>query len=178
MASERLTISEKDRIARNIIKPIIEQAGKESEKFGEFADEYFKKILPKDVVEFMDKYPNTVNIREEIYLSSLTNERFRHLKTYVEVNYFVYSLITNEKFNELKNSTETKIFVQKMVELEKKASNIENRTKCALEDINTTKQLKDNFPEAYNILMGFPKESVKGNKCDDIEKLRAELSKL
>lgn len=162
MASERLTISDKDRIARSIIKPIIEQARKESEKFGKFADEY----------------PNTVNIREEIYLSSLTNERFRHLKTYVEVNYFVYQLITNEKFNELKNSTETKIFVQKMVELEKKASSIMNRTKCALEDINTTKQLKDNFPEAYNILMGFPKENVKGNKCDDIEKLRAELSKL
>lgn len=113
MASERLTISDKDRIARSIIKPIIEQARKESEKFGKFADEYFKKILPKDVIEFMDKYPNTVNIREEIYLSSLTNERFRHLKTYVEVNYFVYQLITNEKFNELKNSTETKIFVQK-----------------------------------------------------------------
>lgn len=155
MASERLTISDKDRIARSIIKPIIEQARKESEKFGKFADEYFKKILPKDVIEFMDKYPN-----------------------YVEVNYFVYQLITNEKFNELKNSTETKIFVQKMVELEKKASSIMNRTKCALEDINTTKQLKDNFPEAYNILMGFPKENVKGNKCDDIEKLRAELSKL
>ena len=32
--------------------------------------------------------------------------------------------------------------------------------------------------KAYNILMGFSKENVKGNKCDDIEKLRAELSKL
>lgn len=178
MASERLTISEKDKIARNIIKPIIEQARKECEKFGEFADEYFRKNLPKDVVEFMDKYPNTVNTREEIYLSSLTNERFRHIKSCVEVNYFVYQLVTEAKYFELKNSTEAKIFVQKMVELEKKASNIMNRTKCALEDINTTKQLKDNFPEAYNIFMGFPKESIKGNKCDDIEKLRAELSKL
>ena len=178
MVSKRLTISEKDRITKSIIKPIVEQSRKEFENFGRFADEYFKKNLPKDVVEFMDKYPNTVKTKDCIYLSSLTNERFRHLKTYVDVNYFVYSFITNEKFNELKNSTETKIFVQKMVELEKKASNIENRTKCVLEDINTTKQLKDNFPEVYNILMGFPKESVKGNKCDDIEKLRAELSKL
>lgn len=178
MASERLTISEKDRIARGIITPIIEQSRKECEKFGEFADEYFKKILPKDVVEFMDKYPNTVNVREEIYLSSLTNERFRHLKTYVEVNYFVRQFITDAKYAELKNSTEAKIFVQRMIELEKKASNIMNRTKCALEDINTIKQLKDNFPEAYAIFMGFPKESIKGNKCDDIEKLRAELSKL
>lgn len=38
--------------------------------------------------------------------------------------------------------------------------------------------LKDNFPEAYAIFMKIPKEDVKGNECDDIEKLRAELSKL
>jgi hypothetical protein len=178
MASERLTISEKDRIAKSIIKPIVEQSRKEFEDFGRFADEFFKKNLPKDVIEFMDKYPNVVKTKECIYLVSFTRERIYNIVSYIEVNYFVYSFITDAKFEELKNSTETKIFVQKMVELEKKASSIMNRTKCALEDINTTKQLKDNFPEAYNILMGFPKENVKGNKCDDIEKLRAELSKL
>lgn len=178
MASERLTISEKGMITKNIIKPIIEQSRKESEKFGEFADEYFKRILPKDVVEFMDKYPNIVKSRDCIYLSNFTRERIYNIVTYVKVNYFVDSFITNEKFEELKNSTEAKLFINRMVELDKKASNIMNRTKCALEDINTTKQLKDNFPEAYAILMELPEANVKGNKCDDIEKLRAELSKL
>lgn len=71
MASERLTVSEKDRIAKSIINPIIEQSRKEFEDFGKFVDE-----------------------------------------------------------------------------------------------------------EAYAIFMKIPKEDVKGNKCDDIEKLRAELSKL
>ena len=178
MASERLTISEKDGIAKSIIKPIIEQSRKEFENFGKFADEYFKRILPKDVVEFMDKYPNIVKSRDCIYLSNFTRERIYNIVSYVKVNYFVDSFITNEKFEELKNSTEAKLFVNRMIELDRKASNIKNRTKCALENINTTKQLKDNFPEAYNILMGFSKENVKGNKCDDIEKLRAELSKL
>lgn len=178
MASKRLTISEKDRIVRNIIKPIIEQSEKECEKFGEFADEYFKKNLPKDVVEFTDKYPNVIKARECIYLSYFTRERIYNITSYVKVNYFLYSFITDAKFEELKNLTETKIFINRMIELDRKVSNIMNRTKCALEDINTTKQLKNNFPEAYNILMEFPKESVKRNKCDDIEKLRAELSKL
>lgn len=178
MASERLTISEKDGIAKSIIKPIIEQSRKEFENFGKFADEYFKKNLPKDVVEFMDKYPNTVKTKDCIYLSSFTRERVYNIVSYVEVNYFVHSFITDTEFDELKNSTEAKLFVNRMIELDRKASNIMNRTKCALENINTTKQLKDNFPEAYNILMGFSKENVKGNKCDDIEKLRAELSKL
>lgn len=47
MASERLTISEKDRIAKSIIKPIVEQSRKEFEDFGRFADEFFKKIYQK-----------------------------------------------------------------------------------------------------------------------------------
>lgn len=178
MASERLTISDKDRIAKNIIKPIIEQSRKEFEDFGEFADEFFKKNLPKDAIEFMDKYPNVIKARECIYLSYFTRERINNIVSYVKVNYFLYSFITDAKFEELKNSTEAKLFVNRMIELDRKASNIMNRTKCALEDINTTKQLKNNFPEAYNILMEFSKESVKENKCDDIEKLRAELSKL
>lgn len=178
MASERLTVSEKDRIAKSIINPIIEQSRKEFEDFGKFVDEFFKKNLPKDVVEFMDKYPNVVKTKGCIYLSSFIHERIYNIVSYVEVNYFVYSFITDTEFDELKSSTEAKLFVKRMIELDRKASNIKNRTKCALENINTTKQLKDNFPEAYAIFMKIPKEDVKGNECDDIEKLRAELSKL
>lgn len=47
MASERLTISEKDRIAKSIIKPIVEQSRKEFEDFGRFADEFSRKIYQK-----------------------------------------------------------------------------------------------------------------------------------
>lgn len=50
---------------------------------------------------------------------------------------------------------------------------IKNQTICILEDINTTKQLKDQFPEGYAILMSCSVTSA----CDDIEKLRAEWSK-
>lgn len=178
MASERLTINEKDGIAKSIIKPIIEQSRKEFENFGKFADEYFKKNLPKDVVEFMDKYPNVVKTKGCIYLSSFIHERIYNIVSYVEVNYFVYSFITDTEFDELKSSTEAKLFVKRMIELDRKASNIKNRTKCALENINTTKQLKDNFPEAYVILTETSKEDVKRNECDNIEKLREELSKL
>ena len=90
MASERLTISEKDRIAKSIIKPIVEQSRKEFEDFGRFADEFFKKNLPKDVIEFMDKYPNVVKTKECIYLVSFTRERIYNIVSYIEVNYFVY----------------------------------------------------------------------------------------
>lgn len=47
MASERLTVSEKDRIAKSIINPIIEQSRKEFEDFGKFVDEFFKKKSTK-----------------------------------------------------------------------------------------------------------------------------------
>lgn len=87
----------------------------------------------------MDKYPNAVKVRDCIYLSSLTRERIYNIVSHIEVNYFVYSFITDTEFEELKNSTEAKLFVNRMIELDRKASNIKNRTKCALENINTTK---------------------------------------
>lgn len=87
----------------------------------------------------MDKYPNAVKTKECIYLVSFTRERIYNIVSYIEVNYFVYSFITDAKFEELKNSTEAKLFVNRMIELDRKASNIKNRTKCALENINTTK---------------------------------------
>lgn len=83
MASERLTISEKDRIAKSIIKPIVEQSRKEFEDFGRFADEFFKKNLPKDVIEFMDKYPNVVK-NQRMYLSGkfYTRTNIQYSKLY------------------------------------------------------------------------------------------------
>lgn len=127
----------------------------------------------------MDKYPNVVKTRECIFLSSFTRERIFNIVSHIKVNYFVYLFITDAKFEELKNSTEAKLFVNRMIELDRKSLTIKNRTKCALENINTTKQLKDNFPEAYVILTETSKkEDVERNKCDNIEKLRAELSKL
>ena len=65
MASERLTISEKDRIAKSIIKPLIEQSKKEFEDFGKFADKFFKKNLPKDVIEFMDVNKNNAEYKKD-----------------------------------------------------------------------------------------------------------------
>lgn len=47
MASERLTISEKDRIAKSIIKPIVEQSRKEFENFGRLPMNISRKIYQK-----------------------------------------------------------------------------------------------------------------------------------
>lgn len=92
MASERLTVSEKDRIAKSIINPIIEQSRKEFEDFGKFVDEFFKKNLPKDVIEFIDKYPDIVQTRECIYLSNFTRERIYNIVNYVEVKFLYIRL--------------------------------------------------------------------------------------
>ncbi len=46
MASERLTISEKDRIAKSIIKPIVEQSRKEFEDLPtNFSRKIYQKML-------------------------------------------------------------------------------------------------------------------------------------
>lgn len=47
MASERLTISEKDRIAKSIIKPIVEQSRKEFEDFWKICRRIFQEKFTK-----------------------------------------------------------------------------------------------------------------------------------
>lgn len=179
MASERLTNSDRDNIAKNIIAPILKEADKEIENFSKFVDEFLKKNLPKDVLEFSEKHLNLLKRRTHFYFSDFSALRLNCISTYIKVSYYIPECFNeNQIYSTLRNSTEAKIFAKKMKALDEKAVMIKNKTRCALEHINTTKKLKESFPEAYAILFDVTVKEVKDNECDSIENLRAELSKL
>lgn len=178
MASERLTNSDRDKIAKNIIAPILKEADKEIENFSKFVDEVLKKNLPKDVLEFSEKHLNLLKRRTNFYFSDFSELRLNCVSTYIKVSYYIPEYFNENQYSALRNSTEAKIFAKKMKALDEKAVSIKNKTRCALEHINTTKKLKESFPEAYAILFDVTVKEVKDNECDSIENLRAELSKL
>lgn len=70
----------------------------------------------------------------------------------------------------------TEEFKKNVESLLSKENQLKNKTRCVLEHINTTKQLKDQFPEAYSILMDLSEKEI--TKCDSTESLRAELSQI
>ena len=57
-------------------------------------------------------------------------------------------------------------------------SETRNRVACALDHINTEKQLQDSFPEAYKILIEIRGKQKEENECDSVESTRAFLSSL
>lgn len=67
---------------------------------------------------------------------------------------------------------------RKCVSLKKLENETKNRVACALDHINTEKQLQDNFPEAYKILIEISGKQKEENKCDSVENTRAFLLSL
>ena len=86
----------------------------------------------------------------------------------------------NEYMDDLKRYFEKDIleWSKKAYELKKLENETRNRVACALDHINTEKQLQDNFPEAYKILIEIRGKQKEENACDSVENTRAFLSSL
>lgn len=66
------------------------------------------------------------------------------------------------------------------MKLEKIKREIRGKSSCVLDTINTYKQLQEQFPEAYKILIEKIDKEAKiiPNRCDSIEGLRVQLSQI
>ena len=86
----------------------------------------------------------------------------------------------NEYLSDFKRYFEKDIleWSKKACEFKKLGNETRNRVACALDHINTEKQLQDNFPEAYEILIEIKDKQKEESKCDSIENTRAFLSSL
>ena len=86
----------------------------------------------------------------------------------------------DEYMDDLKRCFEKDIleWSKKAYELKKLENETRNRVACALDHINTEKQLQDNFPEAYKILIEIKGKQKEENKCDSVENTRAFLLSL
>jgi hypothetical protein len=140
-------------------------------------------ILPPEIKSIVDRYPSMQPLL--FYKNIPTNEL---LKT---KNVTIYKAILldgigmpkmfyNEYMDDLKCYFEKDIleWSKKAYELKKLENETRNRVACALNHIKTEKQLQDNFPEAYKILIEIKGKQKKENKCDSVENTRAFLSSL
>lgn len=140
-------------------------------------------ILPPEIKSIVDRYPSMQPLL--FYKNILTNEL---LKT---KNVTIYKAIPldgigmprmfwDEYMDDLKRYFEKDIleWSKKACEFKKLENETRNRVACALDHINTEKQLQDNFPEAYKILIEIKGKQKEENKCDSVENTRAFLSSL
>lgn len=178
MASQKLTNSDRDFIVKNITNPIKEKIQKLLEECGSLVvDVYLLGIIPDEVREFYKKYPRIVKKQSYLEYTSLFAKRsWIYLQIPVEEYFPGYFEDEDQIYKLLNNLPLTEEFKKNVESLLSKENQLKNKTRCVLEHINTTKQLKDQFPEAYSILMDLSEKEI--TKCDSTESLRAELSQI
>lgn len=172
----RLRSLDKDYIVTHITDDLKKQIEYVKKKLEQDLQQIIESLLPQEISEFKKKYPNWIRIRQnQIYCNNLPD--FAKAISNYRIYLYVYVYGDMEIKPEVFDNNSIRAQVEILINLCKKKEEIKNKTKCALEYINTDKQLKDQFPEAYSILTNQP-IAEKENQCDSIESLRAELSSI
>lgn len=140
-------------------------------------------ILPPEIKSIVDRYPSMQPLL--FYRSISINDllKIKGVCIYETIPFDgigMPKMFYNEYMDDLKRYFEKDIleWSKKAYELKKLENETRNRVACALDHINTEKQLQDNFPEAYEILIEIKDKQKEESKCDSIENTRAFLSSL
>lgn len=157
-------------------------------KIGEALQKAIDMMLPDLMKDFLNCYPTTIarlcvrQIAATAFLRSKEDEDpfiFRYRSIPLKGTGIPFLFEENYiKILRVRFEQEIVVWREEVIRLIKLVSETKNRTACALENINTEKQLKDNFPEAYKILMQGKDSVTTENKCDTIENTRAFLSSI
>lgn len=175
MAYKRIANWKIDAVAKKMTAHLAEQKTKIEKDMEAMLAKELRKNIPEEVLDFEKAYPNLVVKQEYIRFETENHNFYLYPKT--------PAFFKNAKKEFLKKDTPLVInleFAAKEWEaLRLKKNKLQNQIKCALSKLKSYKKIQDNFPEAYKVLIEeVDKEEIKdpSNLCDDVEKLRAELS--
>lgn len=179
----KLLVADKEMIRNQFVQKVEKKLSDYLEGIGTQLQDRVDAILPPEIKSIVDRYPSMQPLL--FYKNILTNELLK-IK-----NVIIYKAIPldgigmprmfwDEYMDDLKRYFEKDIleWSKKAYELKKLENETRNRVACALDHINTEKQLQDNFPEAYKILIEIRGKQKEENKCDSVENTRAFLSSL
>lgn len=179
----KLLVADKEMIRNQFVQKVEKKLSDYLAAIGAQLQDRVDDILPPEIKSIVDRYPSMQPFL--FYKNIPTNEL---LKT---KNVTIYKTIPldgigmpkmfyNEYMDDLKRYFEKDILEwgKKAYELKKLENETRNRVACALDHINTEKQLQDNFPKAYKILIEIRGKQKEENACDSVENTRAFLSSL
>lgn len=177
MKSVKLTNSIRENIIKQLMKLPREKFENSLKELGKLCDSILIKSTDKEILEIDEKYPELIDKRNIVSLGSISiNSKSIYYSIPVSKWYSCFR-IENEKL--LKKNKEVQDLCEKSINLKKELDTLEKKLSCLLYNINTTKQLKDQFPEAYKIFLELNGkiDVTSDNLCDSFENVRASLSK-
>lgn len=175
MKSVKLTNSIREKIIKQLMNLPREKFENHLKELGKLCDSILIKSIDKEILEIDEKYPKLIDKRNYISFNSISTDG---MYKSIPISKW-YCCYNDENFELLRKNEEIQNFCKQLIFLEKELKTLENKLSCLLYHINTTKQLKDQFPEAYKIFLELSGgiENDSSNLCDSFENIRASLSK-
>lgn len=164
-----------DRIADKMVQPLVDQMTSLRASMGGKASEYLiANYVPDDVIKVAKKHPEMVCCHS-IYLSTSKDSDSVTIEAKLPCGgLFVREFTALTKDAKARTlDVESNLTVYDVLRATKRSTR--NRIRCTLQELRTDAKIKKEFPEAYKVyceLMDLPSESM----CDNVEKLRADLS--
>lgn len=179
----KLLVSDKELIRNKFVQKAGKKLSDYLAKIGTQLQDRVNAILPPEIESIVDRYPS---MQPLLFYRSISINDFLKIKGVCIYETIPFDgigmpkMFYNEYMDDLKRYFEKDIleWSKKAYELKKLENETRNRVACALDHINTEKQLQDNFPEAYEILIEIKDKQKEESKCDSIENTRAFLSSL
>lgn len=179
----KLLVADKEMIRNQFVQKVEKKLSDYLAKIGTQLQDRVNAILPPEIESIVDRYPSMQPLL--FYRSISINDllKIKGVCIYETIPFDgigMPKMFYNEYMDDLKRYFEKDIleWSKKAYELKKLENETRNRVACALDHINTEKQLQDNFPEAYKILIEIKGKQKEENKCDFVENTRAFLLSL
>lgn len=194
MATKYLTSSKVDDIISHLIKPVSDEKAAAKNNINEVICNILIKYVDPEIKAFAEKHPSSIRYMDDISFKIYREADKKDWDSewfYVHFNKLVPNIELPSDCNDrykyimdlINNVPDDKKAVEEAIDnyvaLYHKRKEIKAQLRCAIGQFKTYNQLKDNYPEAYKVLLeNVDREVViTGNGCDNLELVRAKLSK-
>lgn len=171
MIHKKLSQQDIKNIRERLLGPLYDKIEDIKKQIGKRMVKIIDGETPKELLPFVKENSSFVKTTRYIYIWNLDNsDKYITLDEFVSGNDTVIdqaAMKCEDMANQIKS---VKQDIKQMT----------NRINCTLNTIGTTRKLEQEWPEAYNLYLESMnmEPEVKGNGCDQVGSLRAELSQL
>ena len=182
MKSVRLTNDLKYKIKKAVLRQINKEFSQVLEEFSTKVSELYKERLPKEIIEFDNKYNNLINWSSCFLLKQFESLILEDRALKDKVFERDYTSLTRFKFVDSVYSPESLIreekdllvpYYDKLKQLKLKREKIDKDLSYLLSNINTSLQLQKALPSVYKVL-----QDILGSEEVEIEKLEKSIKEM
>lgn len=179
MKSVRLNDENRERIVKVMLVPLDKKEEEYRKNIGGILQEVIERNTPLEVWEFTEKYPELIGVCRYVNNPPLLGVALLEYSSYPVTRYIKHFTPNwNDESIFGNKADEIRRILRELRDCQKERKIMKNKLVCVLSHIRTSKQLQEQFPEAYEAFKSLYFRETEGDKfCDSVEKLRAEFNK-